>query len=162
MTLPIIQAKWQLGLLRAEEIPEHATSLLVAGIESPALIELAGLIAPDRWQVGPLLDAAFNELGLPPIDDTAARWRLVYHTAREIVARAVSPLEGSTTLWHLASDLGLPESISYFVYLAADYGEGPGDRATEIAWFDAKIVETARRLLGMERADQPPFQQAVD
>jgi hypothetical protein len=161
MTLSIFQAKWQLGLLRSDEVPAGATALLAAGDESPALIELAGLTLPDHWDVAPLVQRAFEEAGLATISDNVARWRLVYQTAREIIDRRVTPLAGATTLWHLASDLGLPEEISYFVYLAADYGEGPGDPETECAWFDARILETAATVLRDARPDQAPLRQAT-
>ena len=151
MELSIIQARWQVGALRPEEIPDLATELLTAGVESPAVVQLAGLVQADREEVAPLLAQAFAECGLQPMTDDDARWRLAFATARAIVDGAVTPLAGATTLWGLATDLGLPEPLRYFVYLAADYGEGPGDRATEAAWFDATIVETARGLLEWER-----------
>ena len=160
MSLSILQAKWQLGLLRTDELPSLATELLAVGTETPALIELAGLTAPDRWQVAPLVECVFHESGLRPISDDAARWRLVYAIARDIVEKRVVPLDGAAKLWSLATDLGLPEEISYFVYLAADYGEGPEDLETERAWFDAKIIETAVEVLRGERPDQPPARQA--
>jgi hypothetical protein len=160
MKLSILQAKWQLNLLRSDDIPELATQILETGLESPALIELAGLISPDRWEVTPLIEEAFSQASLRPISNEAAQWRLAYETAREIVDGRVMPLEGAVTLWSLANDLQLPEALRYFVYLAADYGEGPRDPENQRAWFDAKIVESARELLRMERPDEAPSLQA--
>src|SRR5690242_860892 len=113
MKLSILQAKWQLNLLRSDDIPELATQILETGLESPALIELAGLISPDRWEVTPLIEEAFSQESLRPISNEAAQWRLAYETAREIVDGRVTPLEGAVTLWSLANDLQLPEALRY-------------------------------------------------
>ena len=105
-----------------------------------------------------MLRQAFHEAGLEPIDERAARWRLAYEAARQIVDAEVSPLEGATALWHLCNELDMPKPLRYFVYLAADYGEGPGDRETEAAWFDGRIRETARKLLDLAPSlgESPP------
>jgi hypothetical protein len=105
-------------------------------------------------EVRPLLQTALREAACRPITDEEARWRIAYETAQQIVAGEVTPLEGATVLWSIATDLGLPESLRYFVYLAADYGEGPQDPAAERAWFDERIVETARELLSESGAVQ--------
>ena len=158
MELRILQAQWVLELIRAEDVHVAATKLLEAGVELPAVVRLAGMIDAGYFEVEPVLRQAFTEGGLPPLDERAARWRLAYEAARQIVAAEVSPLEGATTLWHLCNQLGMPKPLRYFVYLAADYGEGPGDRETEAAWFDGRIRETARELLAIAPSlgESPP------
>lgn len=158
MDLRTIQARWKLERLTTDQLPELATRLLAEGVESPGLIELAGLVRPTYWEAAPVLTRVFEEGVLPPIDRPTALWRLAYGTAREIVDGEIVPREGAATLWDIANELDLPEALRYFVYLAADYGEGPLPPEEEAKWFDAKIVETARELLAAMPADgeSPP------
>jgi hypothetical protein len=158
MDLRTLQAHWELGIIAPEKVPDAATELLVQGVESPAVIELAGLHVPTYWQVLPVFERLVEEHALGPIPRDNALWRLAYATAHQITSGAISPLEGATRLWRICTDLGMPDALTYFVYLAADYGEGPGDRATEEAWFDARIREHAADLrAGMpEDGESPP------
>jgi hypothetical protein len=59
---------------------------------------------------------------------------------------------------YLAHELDMPKPLRYFIYLAADYGEGPGDPATEEAWFDARIRESAQELIDLRSSlgESPP------
>ncbi len=147
MSLRTLQARWILERIAPERVRDAATDLLCSGVETPALVELAGMLHATYFQVGPVLEQAVAEAGLGPITREQALWRLAYETARQITGGSVRPLDGATTLWYLCNDLGMPESLRYFVYLAADYGQGPGDQRTEEAWFDARIRETAHELL---------------
>lgn len=158
MNLGVLQAQWKLGRIRSEDIHIAAARLLEGGVDSPALVRLAGMIGATSWEIGRVIEEAFAEGGLPPVDERAARWRLAYETARQLVAGDLSPREGAATMWQLATELELPKPLRYFVYLAADYGEGPGDRATEEAWFDARILETAQELLALRPSlgESPP------
>jgi hypothetical protein len=143
----LFQAQWQLGELAPHEVPGAAVELLVAGHDTPALRVISAFDAPSHWEIRPWVERYLTEAQLPPITDDAARWRLAYQAAEEIVAGTVTPLEGATRLWRLCNALDMPKSLRYFVYLAADYGEGPRKPAAEAAWFDERIIETARELL---------------
>jgi hypothetical protein len=158
MDLLLLQSRWKVGSIRPEDLHNAATELLDAGIESPALVRLAGMMGASSADVEPIMEEVFQEGGLAPVDDRTARWRIAYETARQIVSKEVSPLNGATQLWHLASDLDLPKPLRYFVYLAADYGEGPKDPATEKKWFDERIIEAAQELLSLRSSigDSPP------
>ncbi|HEU5185599.1 MAG TPA: hypothetical protein VFU01_13590 [Gemmatimonadaceae bacterium] len=64
---------------------------------------------------------------------------------------------GGSPAPQICAPLGTPEPLRYFVYLAADYGEGPGSPEHEAAWFDARIRETAQELgNGMPADGQSP------
>ena len=152
MDAQTLQACWQLGYVRSDQVPTIAATLLEAGSDSPALRVLAGFDAPTASELQPWLDRFFREASLPSITDDEARWRFAYDTARDIVARRVTPREGAGILRTLCTDLGMPEPLRYFVYLATDYGEGPKDPAAEAAWFDAAIIKTATELLAEEPA----------
>jgi hypothetical protein len=158
MDLLVLQAQWKAGSLRADRIHNIATELLEAGFDTPAIVRLAGMMGASSWEVEPILEEAFREMGLAPVDDRTARWRLAYESARQIASREVTPLEGAKQLWVLASELDLPKPLRYFVYLAADYGEGPRDPKAEEKWFDERIIETAEELLTLRDSigDSPP------
>lgn len=149
MELPLFQALWQLRELPPEKVHVEATRLLESGLESPALIELAGAVTASSFaEIDPIARQAFSELGASDLSDNEARWIVAFNVARQIVAAEIEPFDGASRLWSLATDLRLPgQPINYFVYLAADYAEGPRSREEEERWFDAKIVETARELL---------------
>jgi hypothetical protein len=159
LDLRILQALWTLRRIRPEEVHVAATTLLESGVDTPAIARLAGMIHADFFEIEPVMARAFQEGGLGPIDERAARWRLAYESARQILEGEVTPLDGATSLWDLCNELGLPKPLRYFVYLAADYGEGPADRETEAAWFDARIRETARELLALAPSlgESPPL-----
>jgi hypothetical protein len=154
----VLQAQWKLGRIRSKDVHIAATQLLESGVDSPAVVRLAGMVGATSWEIDPVIEEAFAEGGLPPVEERTARWRLAYETARQLVAGELSPRDGAMTLWQLATELDMPEPLRNFVYLAADYGEGPGDRATEEAWFDARILETAQEVLALRPSlgEAPP------
>ena len=145
-------------MIAPEQMPDLATRLLERGADSPALLELAGLLRPTFWEVSPVVERLFEEAQMSPISREEALWRIAYSTAREILDGSVTPRTGAGVLWQICSELGMPEPLRYFVYLAADYGEGPRSPEHEAAWFDARIRETAQKLINGMPADgeSPP------
>jgi hypothetical protein len=94
---------WALGRLSSDELPCIATEWLVAGLDSPALRELAGIVLPEVSEVGPLFDKALIELGMVlPIKQEALMDLARYHCQR-IVAKVVSPYEGARAMWREVS-----------------------------------------------------------
>ena len=150
MDLALLQAHWMIGTIPPEAVPDAAIALLEAGVDTPAIRELAGLIRPVSAEVHPVLERVFEESNLPSISADEAGWRVAFHTARQITTGQISPRAGASRLWGLWGDLDHPDALSYFVYLAADYGEGPKDPVTEAQWFDDRIRETAQALLRIE------------
>jgi hypothetical protein len=143
MNLRTFQARWIRGEISADAVPAAATELLAHGIETPALIWLAGMDGATHWQVAPLVERVFEEAALPPISREAALWMSAYEVATRIGSSAVEPYVGACDLWQTCIELDYPEPLRYFGYLSSDYGEGPsGD-----GWFDARIRETASELL---------------
>ena len=158
MDLRTLQARWRLEMIAPEEMPDFATRLLELGADSPALVELAGLLRPTFWEVSPVVERLFEEAQMSPISREEALWRIAYSAAREILDGTVTPRSGAGVLWKICSALGMPESLRYFVYLAAEYGEGPRSPEIEAAWFDARIRERAQELINEMSADgqSPP------
>jgi hypothetical protein len=80
-----------------------ACDLLVAGVETPALAELAGesptrLRFPDAVALVP---QALIELGIVPIDASQAPWVVARDIAREMIAGHLLPEDGARSLWGL-------------------------------------------------------------
>jgi hypothetical protein len=84
--LGVVFSAWRVRLLDARGLPDIAAELIAAGLDSPSLVELAGLdFAPfDPRDASDLLVAVFEELELPPPDLVDA-----LKTATLIVAWAV-------------------------------------------------------------------------
>ena len=138
------QAKWQLGFLRPEEVPEAASSMLLAGVQGETLAVLAGLINPSRAEIEPLVRRFLTEVAVEPITDGEARWLLVRAGLEAITAGTLAPRTGAAQLAFICGELGMPEVLRHFVYLSADYD--PDD-----AWFDEQIRSSAADALAQLR-----------
>lgn len=98
-----LNADLLVGLLRPDEAVRLACDLLVAGVETPALLELAGesptgLLLSDAI---PLARQVLTELGIAPIDATRAPWVVARDIAREVIAGGLQPEDGARSLWGL-------------------------------------------------------------
>ena len=67
MDLLLLQSMWKVGSIRAEDLHNTATELLEAGIESPAIIRLAGMMGASTSEVGPVVEEVFREAGLASV-----------------------------------------------------------------------------------------------
>ena len=102
-------------LLRSDEAVWLACDLLVAGVETPTVVELAGepptrLRFPDAVL---LVRQVLTELGVVPIDPSQAPWVVARDIAREMIAGHLLPEDGARSLWGLwwscdnAQEIGL-------------------------------------------------------
>jgi hypothetical protein len=141
---------------------DAAVAALVAGLDSPALRELAGLYGDEEWSaVDALVLAAAHELGLPrPSMATAVRLELVGR-CREVLARGTS--ERALTVWadsvdgHMQGDSRFPDLRTFVGFESryleldglADFSElTDGSLLAEgRARLDATVREEARRVL---------------
>src|SRR4051812_33321745 len=106
---PLEVAAWRMavGDLPSEDLPEIATDALVRGVDSAALLILAGQSSDDVRESADLFRAALDELCIDLPDPDSALWRLVRIIARSIVAGRISPANGATEIWrayHRAKD----------------------------------------------------------
>ncbi|WP_306749529.1 hypothetical protein [Saccharothrix yanglingensis] len=102
-------------LLSPDEAVWLACDLLVAGVETPALLELAGE-SPTRLTLAdaaPLVRQTLAELGAEPIDASQAPWVIARDVARQMIAGGLLPEDGARSLWGLwwscdnAEEIGL-------------------------------------------------------
>lgn len=94
MDLELIQARWTLGVYPAEELPDLAAQLMVAGRDGPAVAELASFHRPARYEVLGAFARLMTELGQRPMSYPEAAVVLARHGMREI-ARALA--DGATS-----------------------------------------------------------------
>jgi hypothetical protein len=90
-----------LDLLQPGEAVWLACDLLVAGFETPALIELAGESPTSltRADGEPLVRQMLTELGIEPVNTTQANWLVARDIARQMIAGTLPAEVGARMLW---------------------------------------------------------------
>lgn len=132
------------GMQPPEDLPDVATAAILAGVESPSLAQLSGLPRSEYQEARDLFFQAMEELGLDRPSPSDARWTIVRQWASDIVAGALSPIEGAQRIqrdgWN---ELGRPEELTVFVGLADQWSDDPPH------WdeLEAEIIEAARNLV---------------
>lgn len=133
-----------IGAQPPEDLPKLCTEALVAGLDSPALREVAGLRPSDYQEARDRFFVAMGELGFERPSRSAARWALVRSWAAEMVEGSLSPVEGSQRIWWDAcSQLGQPEELLTFVDLATNWEELEARRPE----LETQMISAARDLL---------------
>jgi hypothetical protein len=138
-----LEAKWVLGLLIPEAIPEIAQDALVEGASSPTVLELAICKPDEKDAISKLFLRYLAESGAGSMSKQDA----LRHYAREISASILSDkitaYDGAKLLWQAsinAGETGFHE-IDPFIYAASEMEERPND------WdfFVTAIRDEARR-----------------
>lgn len=138
-----IAAKEVLGLVGPEDLLSAADAALDEGLDSPALIALAGA---DTSEAGALFDRALGELKVSKPSPREAIIRIAYDVATEIVSGTVAPYAGAKRIWELTlcvPTVRIPE-LDPFIYAASEWEERPEDRIH----FEQGIMSEAHALLG--------------
>ena len=68
----VLQARWVLGGMEAQEFVDLAIYALQQGLDGPALQQIAGLSSPTSRDLGNLPDRVFFDMGQQPIDKDGA------------------------------------------------------------------------------------------
>jgi hypothetical protein len=153
--LALAGARWKLNQLASDDLPKVASELLSAGLDSPALREVAGWTQPIRSEVGPVFEKALSELGSPLPDQQLALRLLAKDYAAQIVAGTLDPYEGARRIWFEASiDYEPFEEVSAFVGLASQLDDyivmahaKPDPYAGYVEACRQDVVATARAYL---------------
>ncbi|MFB7312197.1 hypothetical protein [Streptomyces sp. NPDC056192] len=134
---------------------------LIAGVESPSLALLAGLLRSEEPEAPELFDQVLEELGLLfqlPADPRAAKWATAYWIARQIVNGSLDPAAGSHLIWaDVAYDLGYPEDLQPLVSCASNLEDWDESWGVSIETLKEEASEAAEQLL----SKQPPGERKV-
>lgn len=93
MDINRVQARWALGLLRDQDLPEVAAEALRSGYRGPCLEDLAEM-DPRALPEG-IFDCALREMGRKPITAIEAVRRLARDAALRILRRQTPPRAGA-------------------------------------------------------------------
>ena len=150
MDLRRTAARYRLGELPGEELPDIALALLEEGFDSQALRELAGLDHPTLRDAGELFEVVLAERGHVVPDARSAKL-LMLELLLELIENGESdPGEGAYGVWAVAGDLFDGEELDAwvpFVGLASEYDDHPPAR-NELG---ERIVTLARTTLARLR-----------
>jgi hypothetical protein len=124
MDLRRVAARYRLGELPGEELPDIAIALMEEGCDSQAPRELAGLDRPTLRDAGDLFERMLGEQGLILPDERSAKLLMLDYVLERIGRGEVDPCRGAYGVWSLASDLFDGEQLDEwvrFVGLASEY-----------------------------------------
>jgi hypothetical protein len=153
-----LNADLLVDLLRPDDAIWLACDLLVAGVETPTLLELAGE-SPTRLTLAdavPLVRQTLVELGVEPIDTSQAPWIVARDFARQITLGGLLPEDGAHSLWDLSWSCGNAREINLMLLPLEAWDETlPADRddeaiRAEMRKLAASIVRAAEDRLAAD------------
>lgn len=154
-----VEAKYKLGKQVPEDLPDIAYRALLAGQESPSLIELAGLIKPDWRNAEPVWKKILKEFHLPELTESQAVHVLALPVASRLCSGALQGqlpiLDALTSLEALNSAHGHPVFLRAFcpLYSSWDYLiRELGDHSDKAA-MEEEFREAAEKLLQLPLFD---------
>lgn len=145
-----VAALWSFGDRSNLDVVDAACDALVAGLDSPALRELAGVFREDsEWEVRILLPRALQELGLrfyepESVEGKAAGLAVM---ARYCVAGTMGPRQ--LAYWaHVVIGHGQPPEIEQFVVFDDVYDVVESGAAKEtLEDIDRRVLQACEALL---------------
>ncbi len=156
LNLSLLAARFRLGQLRSEELPNVGAHLLDRGIDTPAVRSLATTHAPTLAEAHDLLASALGDAGQDVPTEREAHWLILNDALERIVRREVDPGEGAYNVWWQVCQLGDSANGSadwhQFVTLASNYEDHPKQRDR----IGLQIVVAARRRLAANGRRPPP------
>ncbi|GAA2326081.1 hypothetical protein OKJ48_29130 [Streptomyces kunmingensis] len=124
---------------------------LIAGVESPSLAMLAGLLRNEEPEAPELFDQVLEELGLafhPPTDPRAAKWAMAYWVAGQVADGSLDPATGTHLIWaDIAYDLGDPQDLEPLVICAINLDGWEESWGVSREQLNREAVEAANQFL---------------
>jgi len=123
--IKLVQAKYIQNVLHPEDMPSIATDALEAGIDTPSLRRLAGLVNPTAWEAEPLWKSTLSELKVADQSKHEAMLLIADSIAKQVISGECDVLKGLTSLEQLCSVNRYPEELVGFYQIAdaACWGE---------------------------------------
>ena len=145
--LRLAVARWTIGRLRGEELPEIACRAIERGLDSPALAELASMRKPTLRDAEPILVAAMRELGIDELDRRSAGFTLAAHYASLILDGTWSPYEGARRIWHEVFDaIDHPAELAPFMSGASEIEDFNFARPGDPNGYDDLIAKSEQEI----------------
>ncbi|QSY49442.1 MULTISPECIES: hypothetical protein [Streptomyces] len=140
----------------SDRLIQAGLDALMAGVESPTLAMLAGLLRSEEPEAPPLFDQVLEELGLlfhPPADRRAAQWALACWVAGQIADGSLDPATGTHLIWaDIAYDLGYPEELEPLVHCAHNLDGWEASWGVSFEELNREAVEAAKQFLSKRSA----------
>jgi hypothetical protein len=144
----IVAARWALGLIPSQALPQLATDALEAGLDSPSLRQLAGELHPTLESSGPVFEEILDKIGVGIPDRSRAGLILAKAFAAQITEGTLTPYEGARSIWRLQINTGAVPELDPFVYWASEWqGAGGVGRRQQ--------CETAIRAVALQLLASP-------
>ncbi|HEX5831614.1 MAG TPA: hypothetical protein VFY16_11580 [Gemmatimonadaceae bacterium] len=149
MNLAESAARYRLGELRGEDLPDIGVWMLEADIDSQAIRELAGLDRPTLRDAADVFERALGDAGqvVPSIED--ARRLLLRLVLERVVRGEMNAGDGAYAAWWRAGDLPGDEhwrpEWTRLVGLASEYEDWPEGRGQ----LGGDIIAAAREALAI-------------
>ncbi|MFE6710645.1 hypothetical protein [Streptomyces sp. NPDC057695] len=135
----------------SDRLIQAGLDALMAGVESPSLPLLAGLLRSEEPDAPELFDHVLDELGLlfrPPEDPRAAKWALARWIAAQIVDGSLTPAAGTYLIWSdVAYDLDYPEALRPLVTCAHNLDDWEESWGVPIEELNGEAIEAAKQFL---------------
>jgi hypothetical protein len=147
MDLRVAQARFRVGELAGEGLPDVALAMLATGLDSQSVRELAALDRPTLRDAAHLFERALAETAQPTLNEREAREILLVTLLEDIVAARIDPGAGANAVWARAFDFATETEWGHFSGLASEYEDHPTLRSA----IGADIVREAGELLGQRR-----------
>jgi hypothetical protein len=149
MNIDVAQALYMIKRLPGEELPNIAVDLLVHGVDTAAVRELAGLQGPTLRDAGALFERVLTELGRPSMTIEQAAQVIARDLARRVLAGELQPRDAANRGWSFCPEAGYPDVLTRFLAYADDYECYPDQSAS----IDAEVIDYAKHLLASERGE---------
>jgi hypothetical protein len=134
------------GLVRADLLIEAAVRAVLCNVDSPSLVQLAGLSRAEEPEAQELFGAAVAELGITLPAAQEGRWALVHWWCQEIVQGRLRPEIGGRLIWWEGwNKLGYPTSLQPLVGWVSEWEDWRDN-------WDVDREEYAHRILNEAQA----------
>jgi hypothetical protein len=138
------------GIFRADVLIEAAVRAVLRDVESPSLVELAGLSRGEESQAQELFRAATRELSLAPPGEQEGRWALVHWWCQEIDQGRLRPEVGGRLIWEEGwNHLGYPDSLQHLVGWVSEWEDWSESFGVEREEYARRIRAEAQALLAL-------------
>ncbi|GAA1714486.1 hypothetical protein GCM10009680_64680 [Streptomyces yatensis] len=135
----------------SDRLIQAGLDALIAGVDSPSLAMLAGLLRSEEPEAPELFDRVLEELGLgfhPPDDPREAKWAMAYWIAEQIADGSLDPPAGTHLIWtDIAYDLGFPEDLEPLVNCGHNLVGWEESWGVSVEELENEAIEAAKQFL---------------